>query len=362
MADYRCYLTNAGIAAENNARNSGTTFKITEMVLDGAYLSDELNPENLTDVINPELTLPCTTALSDDGQTLTIKSVVVVPGGDFRVWGIGLKTNEGVLYAYARSKGDQILNEYDGVVESIRYALDVITLNADVIEINVDYSTVYADLEYVGVRVNQIINMMKKMEGKLGRVRIYMADNIDDDYLPILGQTILKSDYPDYFEHLGIVDDELTLPDWSLHPYLHQASGDVPAGTTLEQQLLRHVHTASTSMAEDHVHEIDNKDLGTKNSKPAGKHKHIYDKLQNGNKLFVENHGGGGEYVDAYTDEEPDHTHQFILGEHNHSMRGAGGHEHDVEVDEFGEDLLRPNSTAVVYAVKVKFLVDDIAA
>lgn len=63
--------------------------------------------------------------------------------------GIGLKTGSGVLYGYARSKGDKILTEDEGATESVRYAVDIITKNADVIEIKINQSTVYADLEDV---------------------------------------------------------------------------------------------------------------------------------------------------------------------------------------------------------------------
>lgn len=149
MADLRCYLTSAGIAAENNAKNFGTKLKITEMVFDGAYLADELNPENLTAVIQPELSVPCSTSLSDDVQTITFKGSILVEQGGFNVWGIGLKTEDGTLYAYARSKGDKILTEGEGATESVRYAVDIITKNADVIEIKINQSTVYADLEDV---------------------------------------------------------------------------------------------------------------------------------------------------------------------------------------------------------------------
>lgn len=149
MADLRCYLTKSGIAAENNAKQFGTTLKITEMVFDGSYLADEENPENLTEVINPVLTVPCSTSISDDGQTLTFKGSILVEQGGFNVWGIGLKTDSGVLYGYARSKGDKILTEDEGATESVRYAVDIITKNSDVIEIKVNQSTVYADLEDV---------------------------------------------------------------------------------------------------------------------------------------------------------------------------------------------------------------------
>ncbi|MFV0449791.1 MAG: phage tail protein, partial [Vibrio sp.] len=149
MADLRCYLTTAGIAAENNAKQFGSTLKITEMVFDGSYLADEQNPENLTEVINPVLTVPCSTSISDDEQTLTFKGSIQVEQGGFNVWGIGLKTEDGTLYGYARSKGDKILTEDEGATESIRYAVDIITKNADVIEIKINQSTVYADLEDV---------------------------------------------------------------------------------------------------------------------------------------------------------------------------------------------------------------------
>lgn len=149
MADLRCYLTKSGIAAENNAKQFGTTLKITEMVFDGSYLADEENPENLTEVINPVLTVPCSTSISDDGQTLSFKGSILVEQGGFNVWGIGLKTDSGVLYGYARSKGDKILTADEGATESVRYAVDIITKNSDVIEIKVNQSTVYADLEDV---------------------------------------------------------------------------------------------------------------------------------------------------------------------------------------------------------------------
>ena len=149
MADLRCYLTKSGIAAENNAKQFGTTLKITEMVFDGSYLADEENPENLTEVINPVLTVPCSTTISDDEQTVTFKGSILVEQGGFNVWGIGLKTDSGVLYGYARSKGDKILTEDEGATESVRYAVDIITKNSEVIEINVNPSTVYADLEDV---------------------------------------------------------------------------------------------------------------------------------------------------------------------------------------------------------------------
>lgn len=235
-------------------------------------------------------------------------------------------------------------------------------------ELNSDPHPQYAKDNATDSKLNQIIVMMRKIEGSVGRVRIYMEDDIDDDYLPILGQTITKAEYPDYFEHLGVSDDELTLPDWSKHPYLHQASDAIPAGTTLEQQLLKHGHSASSNSAGAHSHTINNKDLGTKSTNTTGNHDHHLDDVKGGgsggDNPYVRAGGYGGGSWDsgdkAGTNYSGNHSHYINMGSHNHTMQSAGTHNHTIEVNESGADLLRPNSTAVVFAVKVKYLVSEL--
>lgn len=220
MADLRCYLTKSGIAAENNAKQFGTTLKITEMVFDGSYLADELNPENLTEVINPVLTVPCSTSISDDGQTLTFKGSILVEQGGFNVWGIGLKTDSGVLYGYARSKGDKILTADEGATESVRYAVDIITKNSDVIEIKVNQSTVYADLEDVDNAVKaheakpdphpQYLLSSRFLRVMLGKpVHESIAGRTQDDDLiaPAVGQKLYVADYQTAYEIISQADN-----------------------------------------------------------------------------------------------------------------------------------------------------------
>lgn len=236
-------------------------------------------------------------------------------------------------------------------------------------ELNSDPHPQYAKDNATDSKLNQIIVMMRKIEGSVGRVRIYMEDDIDDDYLPILGQTITKAEYPDYFEHLGVSDDELTLPDWSKHPYLHQASDAIPTGTTLEQQLLKHGHSASSNSAGAHSHTINNKDLGTKSTNTTGNHDHHLDDVKGGgsggdNPYVRAGDYGGGSWDSgdkAGTNYSGNHSHYINMGSHNHTMQSAGTHNHTIEVNESGADLLRPNSTAVVFAVKVKYIVEEIA-
>lgn len=224
MADLRCYLTSAGIAAENNAKNFGTKLKITEMVFDGAYLADELNPENLTSVIQPELSVPCSTTLSDDVQTITFKGSILVEQGGFNVWGVGLKTEDGTLYAYARSKGDKILTEGEGATESVRYAVGIITKNADVIEIKINQSTVYADLEDVDNAVKAGIEghvteedphsqylltaqFLRAMLGKPVHESIVGRTQDDDLIAPAVGQKLYVADYQTAYEIISQADN-----------------------------------------------------------------------------------------------------------------------------------------------------------
>lgn len=251
-------------------------------------------------------------------------------------------------------------------------------------ELNSDPHPQYAKKNDTGSKLNQIIAMMRKMEGKVGRVRIYMADDIDDDYLPIVGQTITKAEYPDYFEHLGITDNALTLPDWTKHPYLHQASSDIAAGSTLEQQILKHAHEASSNSTGSHSHTINNKDLGTKNvsttdlgtktTNTTGNHAHGAPGVgflvnQGGTRAWAPPGGSAIGYQDlteyagnhSHTVSLGSHYHSVNLGSHNHTMQTAGNHEHEITVEENGADLLRPNSTAVVFAVKVKYIVGELA-
>ncbi|MFH0267230.1 phage tail-collar fiber domain-containing protein [Vibrio rumoiensis] len=268
MADLRCYLTTAGIAAENNAKQFGTTLKITEMVFDGTYLADEQNPENLTDVINPVLTVPCSTSISDDGQTLTFKGSILVEQGGFNVWGIGLKTDSGVLYGYARSKGDKILTEDEGATESVRYAVDIITKNADVIEIKINQSAVYADLEDVD-------NAIKAHEAKPDPHPQYIQwDNLvgfrfhesihgfDRTQIALKGDgtEVLRADFPKlwaiaestavdqalidanptlYAANYGTGDGAttFTMPNYGLMPWEAAAGMYGAAGTTVDDQI-----------------------------------------------------------------------------------------------------------------------------
>lgn len=206
--------------------------------------------------------------------------------------------------------------------------------------------------------VTQMLSIMRKVEGRLGRVRIYQNTTLDEDYLAIDGSTINKTDYPDYFDYLGITDETLTLPNWKTHGYLRQFDDDIDPGSQLEQAILQHKHNASSNSTGGHAHTINNENLGIKQTNITGKHSH-YAKYQGGGNLY-DGILTGNDKIQSGTagvDTAGEHSHTVDLGEHGHSMNNTGTHSHTITVDNTGGEENRPNTTVVVYAVKVKYLV-----
>ncbi len=236
------------------------------------------------------------------------------------------------------------------------------------------------EIEGINSQLIQILTIMRKVEGKLGRVRLYMADDIDDDYLSIRGQTINKSDYPEYFKYLGITDNTLTLPDWGENPYIRQYNAVTEPGATLTQQILKHAHTAETSDGGAHTPIINQVDLGSKsgstvlnkrfNTNTAGDHNHPITANSDGNTTpgDISSSRGTGTVSHPYTGGGGSHYHyvdvnfgtvtmSIFIGAFTPSCQPVPAHGHTTTINETGEDKLRPDSTVAVYAVKVKYLV-----
>lgn len=232
--------------------------------------------------------------------------------------------------------------------------------------LNSDYEQRFSDMAQ---SMSQMLTVMRQVEGKLGRVRIYQNTDMDNDYLPIDGATLNKADYPDYFDYLGITEDTLTLPNWSTHGYLRQFADDIDPGTQLEQEILSHNHSASTNTTGNHTHTINSTNLGTKTTSNASPDIKLLgnttkDGLSRAGSIIrglLGRWSGDGTEKNAVSGlvSGTTHSHSVALGSHNHSMGGSGNHSHTVTVDNTGGEENRPRSTVVVYAVKVKYLVPD---
>ncbi|WP_394165963.1 phage tail protein [Photobacterium piscicola] len=220
---------------------------------------------------------------------------------------------------------------------------------------------------------------LRKVEGKVGRVRLYMRNDIDDDYLPIRGQTIRKSDYPDYFAHLNITTETLRLPNWSTHGYIRQFSDTLAAGATLEQEILQHNHTATIGNGGGHTPTAYPIDLGSKSgvfslnkrfwTSSNNAHSHTYTTAIGGPTHGTDpwSSSPSDSYGDKQTSTTPAHDHYvdinfsnvpvtISLGSYNVTMHTISPHTHVAHIANTGGDENRPKTTVAVYAVKVKYL------
>lgn len=225
---------------------------------------------------------------------------------------------------------------------------------------------------------NNLLKLMRQIEGKLGRVRIYMKGDIDDEYLPIQGQTLNKSDYADYFDYLKVEADTLTLPDWTSHGYLRQFSSMLAAGSTLEDEIKSHKHSVkidnagaveSKQLAIDYGNKTGSFNLNKRfYTNATGSHQHPYDAIDGSGYSYDvvsgSSHNGirkkktdwGGEhkhYIDVKFDNV---TVNVEIGKVSFSIPEIDAHSHSGTIGDTGGDETRPKTTIVVYAVKVKYL------
>ncbi|PML25092.1 phage tail protein [Vibrio lentus] len=146
--DLRCYLTNAGIAAENNAIQLGRKLPIKEMVFGSGVLAEGEDPRNQTTMINEQFKVPCAMITHIDNTTLlTFKGDIPVDVGGFNINEVAIRLEDGTIYGYARGTGDYKPTPEQGATESIRYVVDMYSTNVSTIECKIDLSNVYVDYE-----------------------------------------------------------------------------------------------------------------------------------------------------------------------------------------------------------------------
>lgn len=152
--DLRCYLTNAGIAAENNSIQLGRKLPIKEMVFGSGLLADSGDPRLQTAMIKEEYVVPCGMLFDPESPTLLVfKGDLPADVGGFHIHEVAIRLEDGTLYGYARGKGDYKPTLEQGATDSVRYAIEMYTTNASIVECKIDLSKVYVDWEDLEVRV-----------------------------------------------------------------------------------------------------------------------------------------------------------------------------------------------------------------
>ncbi len=146
--DLRCYLTNAGIAAENNSIQLDRSLKVVEMVFGSGLLPDASDPRQQTAMIQEERSVPCGMLFDEESPTLLVfKGDLPADVGGFHINEVAIRLEDGTIYGYARGKGDYKPTLEQGSTDSVRYVVEMYTTNADRVECKVDLSSVYVDWE-----------------------------------------------------------------------------------------------------------------------------------------------------------------------------------------------------------------------
>ncbi|MDW6016776.1 phage tail protein [Vibrio plantisponsor] len=274
--DLRCYLTNAGIAAENNSIQLNRSLNVTEMVFGSGLLPDASDPREQTAMIKEEYAVPC--ALLFDGETPTLlvfKGDLPADVGGFYINEVGIRLEDGTIYGYARGKGDYKPTLEQGATDSVRYAVEMYSTNADNVVAKIDLSTVYVDWEDFEVRIaahkaeedphTQYLtraDFLKHMLFKGMPMSAVGPDPDPDFWLPAGRVELLRTDYPTVFEivsasafftdqatidatprayagHWGTGDGATTFTtdDWALMMNIKVAGGYGAAGSTKEDHI-----------------------------------------------------------------------------------------------------------------------------
>lgn len=331
------YITAVGRKALDDAIADGRDIKIASVIVDSQMLPEDVDPRTLTAVThcpndqNGKQAIYPIKGKSQDGEVLIAWALPANSGG-YDVNGLGIALEDGTLFAYQRralghkpTPDDEAFFEPRGTIKYKGEDASSITVN---LSLEGHFATV-PDIHYfIHEHEKEARKLMRKIEGGLGQVRIYTKVNeVDPEFLPIQGQVIRKSDYPDYFKHLGVTASTLRLPNWS-NRYVRQLSEEYGAGEFLDDLIKAHSHTATIEDGGSFTPTAYPIDLGTKSSSLA----------LNGR---------------FYTSTTGSHTHNNTVsseGEHSHSIKvndggthshggktsGAGSHSHKTHVSEAG--------------------------
>lgn len=174
--DVRCYVTDAGIAAEVEALTKGSKLEITSIVIDGYLLPDDQNPWDVTEVKNPvSERFPLMVNVDKATGILTGYADVPANVGGFVVNGVAWLVGD-LVYAYNRGYGDVKRAASSGQNDYLRYEIEVITKNANAIEHTYDETTLLATHS----NVEQLIK--KHVESDNPHEQYIQKENITNEY------------------------------------------------------------------------------------------------------------------------------------------------------------------------------------
>ncbi len=145
--EYLNYITQAGLNEEALAKQEGRKVSITKVVLGLGLLPTNEQPQNQTTLLQPKEETVCfVKAIEAEYGFYRIEADIPIPSEGYNYFEIGTVTDTGVLYSYARSRGDYVAGTADSDGKLTRIRLNFRTDNTELITITHDDSVLFTPI------------------------------------------------------------------------------------------------------------------------------------------------------------------------------------------------------------------------
>ncbi|WP_122036438.1 phage tail protein [Aliivibrio sp. EL58] len=144
---YLNYITLAGLDEEALAKEEGRKVTIEKVVIGLGLLPENEQPQNQTALLQPKAEAVCfVKAIDTEHGFYRVEADIPIPDTGYNYFEIGTLTDTGVLYSYARSRGDYVAGTADSDGKLTRIRLNFRTDNSELITITQDDSVLYTPI------------------------------------------------------------------------------------------------------------------------------------------------------------------------------------------------------------------------
>jgi hypothetical protein len=144
---YLNYITLAGLDEEALAKEEGRKVTIEKVVIGLGLLPENEQPQNQTALLQPKAEAVCfVKAIDTEHGFYRVEADIPIPDEGYNYFEIGSLTDTGVLYSYARSRGDYVAGSADSDGKLTRIRLNFRTDNSELITITQDDSVLYTPI------------------------------------------------------------------------------------------------------------------------------------------------------------------------------------------------------------------------
>lgn len=159
---YLNYVTLAGLNEEALAKEEGRKVTIEKVVIGLGLLPENEQPQNQTALLQSKAEAVCfVKAIDTEHGFYRVEADIPIPDTGYNYFEIGTLTDTGVLYSYARSRGDYVAGTADSDGKLTRIRLNFRTDNSELITITQDDSVLYTPITDFEAHVEEFNDHVK---------------------------------------------------------------------------------------------------------------------------------------------------------------------------------------------------------